>query len=143
VDRALILQPMRRWREQICARAALIVTPSAAVLPPGTPRDRILELEWGADTARFRPDIEQPTPFLRPAGTVAVFAGAFRSWHGGIHRVDATRQRHGGGRRDVSAVFIGDGPELPAVRAAARGNDRLVFTGAVPHHLMPACLATA
>jgi glycosyltransferase involved in cell wall biosynthesis len=143
LDRVLIVRPMRRWRERLCARAAVIVTPSAAILPPATPRDRILELEWGADTTRFRPGVEQPTPFLRPAGTVAVFAGAFRSWHGAIHLADAIRELHERGRRDVSAVFIGDGPELASVRAAARGTDRIVFTGAVPHDLMPACLAAA
>jgi glycosyltransferase involved in cell wall biosynthesis len=38
-------------------------------------------------------------------------------------------------------VFIGDGPELPRVRAMAAGLDGIVFTGAVPHELMPASLA--
>ena len=37
LDRALVVQPMRRWRESICAAADLIVTPSASILPPGTP----------------------------------------------------------------------------------------------------------
>src|SRR5215212_352997 len=55
IDRVLIVEPMRRWREQICARADLIVTPAASILPPGTPARKILELEWGADTDRFRP----------------------------------------------------------------------------------------
>src|SRR3954468_5689965 len=50
IDRALLLEPMRRWRERICARADLIVAPSAAILPPGTPASKIVELEWGADT---------------------------------------------------------------------------------------------
>ena len=41
-------------------------------------------------------------------------------------------------------MFIGDGPELPA-RAATppQGLDGVVFTGAVPHEQMPACLAAA
>jgi glycosyltransferase involved in cell wall biosynthesis len=40
-------------------------------------------------------------------------------------------------------VFVGDGPELPRVRAAARGIDSILLAGAVPHHHMPAVLARA
>jgi glycosyltransferase involved in cell wall biosynthesis len=143
LDRALVVQPMRRLRERICAQADLIVTPSAAILPPDTPSRKIVTLEWGADTDRFHPDIEGPLPFLRPAGIVAVFAGAFRSWHGAIHLVRAIRQLHDRGLREVAAVFIGDGPELPRVRDEARGLHNVVIAGAVPHALMPACLAAA
>ena len=58
LDRALVVEPMRRWRERICSRADLIVTPSAAILPRSTPARKILRLEWGADTNRFRPDAD-------------------------------------------------------------------------------------
>jgi glycosyltransferase involved in cell wall biosynthesis len=141
IDRALLVEPMRRWREHICAKSDVIVTPSAAILPPHTPIQKIVELEWGADTDRFRPDATGEVPFARPAGTVAVFAGAFRSWHGAVHLAAAIRDLHARGRRDIGAVFIGDGPELPRVRAMAAGLDGIVFTGAVPHELMPASLA--
>jgi glycosyltransferase involved in cell wall biosynthesis len=141
LDRALIVQPMRRWRERICAQADLIVTPRAAILPPSTPRAKIVELEWGADTERFRPGARGPLPFARPAGTVAVFAGAFRAWHGAIHLADALRDLQARGRTDIGAVFIGDGPELPRVRDAAAGLSNVVFSGAIPHTQMPACLA--
>ena len=143
LDRALLVRPMRRWRERICAAADVIVTPSAAILPPETPRDRILELEWGADTVRFHPGARGPLPFTPPAGVIAVFAGAFRNWHGAIHLADAIRTLRGRSRREISALFIGDGPELPAVRAAATGLDGIVFTGALPHAVMPAALAAA
>ena len=141
IDRALLFQPMRRWRERICARADIIVTPSAAILPAGTPPARIVELEWGADTELFRPDVAGPAPFARPAETVAVFAGAFRSWHGAEHLATAIRQLRERGRRDIGAVFIGEGPELPRVRQAARGLGGVLFTGALPHDRMPAALA--
>ena len=141
LDRALIVEPMRRWRERMCAQSDLIVTPSAAILPAGIPASRVLEVEWGADTGRFRPGVRGPVPFERPAATVAVFAGAFRSWHGAVHLADAIRRLRERGRRDIGAVFIGDGPELPAVREAARGLDAVVFTGAVAHDRMPSSLA--
>jgi glycosyltransferase involved in cell wall biosynthesis len=143
LDRALVVQPMRRWRERMCERADLIVTPNAKILPPQTPAAKIVEVEWGADTDRFRPEATGPIPFARPQGLVALFAGAFRSWHGAIHLVRALRELRRRGRGDIAAVFIGDGPELPAVQSEAAGLDRVLFTGPVPHDLMPACLATA
>jgi glycosyltransferase involved in cell wall biosynthesis len=144
LDRLMFVEPMRRWRENMVAAADLIVTPSAAILPRGTPPEKIAVLEWGADTDRFRPGATGHVPFVRPAGTVAIFAGAFRRWHGAIDFVRAIRALKERGRTDVSAVLIGDGPELPAVRAEAQGlGDHVRFTGAVPHTRMPATLAAA
>lgn len=143
LDRALIVQPMRRWRERLCRLADIIVTPDPAIVPAAVPRDRIKRLEWGADTDRFRPGIVEPLPFERPAATVAVFAGAFRSWHGAIHLVDAIKHVRERGRHDIGAVFAGDGPELERVRKAAEGIASIVFAGAVPHRRMPGLLAQA
>jgi glycosyltransferase involved in cell wall biosynthesis len=141
LDRALLFEPMRRWREYLCALADLIVTPSTAILPAQTPASKILQLEWGADTDRFRPGIQGAVPFDRPADTVAVFSGAFRNWHGTIHIITALRELRARGRHDIGAVLIGDGPELSRVREAAQGLDGVVFTGALPHDRIPACLA--
>jgi glycosyltransferase involved in cell wall biosynthesis len=143
IDRVLVIQPMRRWRDRLCDRADLIVTPTARILPPGTRPEKVVELEWGADTDRFRPDASGPLPFTRPFGTVAVFAGAFRAWHGAIHLVRAIRELRRRHVDDVAAVFIGDGPQLSTVRADAAGLDGVIFTGAVEHDRMPACLAAA
>ena len=77
------------------ALADVIVTPSAAILPPGTPAIAIRVLEWGADTDRFHARRAGPAPFVRPpAPTVAVFAGAFR----------ALARRDPPGRRDRDAA---------------------------------------
>ena len=119
LDRALLVEPMRRWRERLCANADLIVTPSAAILPPAMPPEQIVELEWGADTDRFHPGAEGEPRSCAPPSTVAVFAGAFRSWHGAVHLVAAIESCAARGRTDVGAVFVGDGPELPRVREAA------------------------
>jgi len=143
VDRMLLVEPMRRWRERICRRASVIVTPSAPILPPGTPPSKVLELEWGADTTRFHPGATGPLPFTRPPGVLAVFAGAFRRWHGAGRLVEAMRHLRDRGIEDVKAVLIGDGPELPRVRSATQGLDSVTFTGPVAHDSMPACLAAA
>jgi glycosyltransferase involved in cell wall biosynthesis len=143
LDRALIVEPMRRWRDRMCAQADLIVTPAATILPPETPADRIVELEWGADTDRFTPDAKGPVPFERPPGTLALFAGAFRSWHGAIDFVRAMRLLADRKITTISAVLIGDGPEKGRAEAEASGLERVLFTGALPHDRMPACLAAA
>jgi glycosyltransferase involved in cell wall biosynthesis len=143
LDRALVVEPMRRWRERICASSDVIVTPSAAILPPATPSRKVVVLEWGADTGRFRPDAGGPLPFARPPGAVAVFAGAFRIWHGAVHFVRAMKRLRERGAAGLSALLIGEGPELASVKTEAAGLDNVIFAGAVPHDAMPACLAAA
>ena len=143
LDRALVVQPMRRWRERICRSADVIVTPSAAILPAETPSSKVVVLEWGADTDRFRPGAAGALPFTRPSGTLAVFAGAFRSWHGASNLVRAMKRLNERGVSGLSAVLIGDGPELESVKAEAAGLQNVIFPGAVPHDRMPACLAAA
>jgi glycosyltransferase involved in cell wall biosynthesis len=143
LDRALVFEPMRRWRERICEQADVIVTPSAAILPSSTPRSKILELEWGADTDLFRPDAPGKAAFERPAPIVAIFAGAFRSWHGAIHLARAIHDLRTRGRSDIGAVFVGDGPELGRVRAETAGLEGIAITGAIAHAAMPAALRAA
>jgi glycosyltransferase involved in cell wall biosynthesis len=143
VDRALLFEPMRRWRERLAARADLIVTPNTATLPPGTPPAKVVSVEWGADTDRFHPGARGPLRFERPPGLLAVFAGAFRSWHGAVDLVRAIRLLRERQRRDISALLIGEGPELPRARREAASLDGVLFTGAIPHDEMPAYLAAA
>jgi glycosyltransferase involved in cell wall biosynthesis len=143
LDKLLIVQPMRRWRESVCDAADLIVAPSVAMLPAATDPAKIVRLEWGADTVRFHPGASGDVPFPRQSGNVAIFAGAFRSWHGAIHLVRAMRELGRRGRSDVTAVLVGDGPELPHVRAEAAGLENVHFTGPVAHERMPALLAAA
>jgi glycosyltransferase involved in cell wall biosynthesis len=65
IDRALLVEPLRRWRDWQCRVADRIVTPTAAILPAWVPAARIIETEWGADTDRFRPDV--PPAALDPS----------------------------------------------------------------------------
>ena len=145
LDRALLVEPMRRWRERQCAMAHLIVSPTRAILPPSVPASRVLEIEWGADTDRFTPDATGSIPFERREGeTIAVFAGAFRPWHGAAQIVDAIRMLRARGRHDIRAVLIGTGPEHARVcEMAAPLGDAVVLTGPLSHESMPAALAAA
>jgi glycosyltransferase involved in cell wall biosynthesis len=144
LDRAMLVEPMRRWRERQVRWADLIVTPSRRILPATVDAARVLEIEWGADTARFHPDAAGGIPWSREPGTiVAVFAGAFRAWHGAGQLVEAVRLLHSRGRHEYRAVLIGDGPERPGIERAARGVNGITFAGRVPHAAMPAALAAA
>jgi alpha-maltose-1-phosphate synthase len=145
VDRLLLVEPMRRWREWQCRTADLIVTTDRAILPPDTPAAKVVETEWGADTVRFHPGASGPVPFARQSGDlIAVFAGAFRAWHGVGRLIDALAAlaRRGSPWR---AVLIGDGPERPVLeaRVAAERLTRVAFTGSLPYDAMPAALAAA
>jgi glycosyltransferase involved in cell wall biosynthesis len=84
-------------------------------------------------------------PFVRqPGDLIAVFAGAFRAWHGVGRLVDAmiALERRGSPWR---VILIGDGPERPALeaRVAAERLTRVAFTGSLPYAAMPAALAAA
>ena len=144
LDRLLIAEPMRRWREWQCRVADLIVTPTREILPAGTPAARVIETEWGADTDRFRPDAPQATLPVQDR-IIVVFVGAFRTWHGVLHLVRAMEQLRARGRRDFQAVLIGDGPERPGVeaRVTAAGLDNVTLLGARPHDEIPGYLAAA
>jgi glycosyltransferase involved in cell wall biosynthesis len=146
VDRLLLVQPMRRWREWQCDHAHLFIAPSRRMIPPHVPAGRILKVEWGADTDRFHPRAKAgaASPFSRTdSDTVAVFSGAFRAWHGAIHLVEAIRRLRARGRQDIKAVLIGAGPELMRVREAAADLDGVTFTGALAHESVPEFLAAA
>jgi glycosyltransferase involved in cell wall biosynthesis len=151
LDRALIVEPMRRWRDRICRATDLFVTPSAAILPAWVDRSRVLETEWGADTERFRPRTDRVAGHrlqvagrdLDPSRIWCVFAGAFRAWHGAARLTAALAELHRRGDTRFGGLLIGDGPERAAAERAAAGVPDIVFTGAVPHADLPSCLAAA
>ena len=82
-------------------------------------------------------------PFTRDGRTLAVFAGAFRRWHGAAHLVRAMDLLERRGRTDIAAILIGDGPERPGVEAMATHVKGIRCVGAIPHDRMPAALAAA
>jgi glycosyltransferase involved in cell wall biosynthesis len=144
LDQALLIEPMRRWRDRICRHAQLFVTTTADILPAWIDRARVLEIEWGADVDHFRPRPGAPRRFVAdPTRIQCVFAGAFRSWHGVVQLSAALARLHAAGDHRFGAILIGDGPERAAAERAARDVPGIVFTGALPHAELPAALASA
>ena len=144
LDKVLLFEPMRRWREALCASADLIVTPAAAILPSGyaAVEDRRSRVGCGY---RPIPSRSSRSGAVRPSASarLAVFAGAFRSWHGAIHLVRAMAALEQRGRSDIGAVLIGDGPERPRSRRLRKASAESSCIGAIPHEAMPAALAAA
>jgi glycosyltransferase involved in cell wall biosynthesis len=144
LDRALVIEPMRRWRDRLCRMTDLFITPTADILPPWVEKRRVVEVEWGADVVEFHPAATGPLPFTPdPSRVTCVFAGAFRSWHGVVQLAAALARLHDAGDHRFGAVLIGDGPERAAAEQVVKGVPGVVFTGAIPHAQMPACLAAA
>jgi starch synthase len=144
LDRGLVVEPMRRWRDRICRQTDLFVATTADILPSWVERRRVLEIEWGADIEHFRPGVSGRLPFaLDPDRVWCVFAGAFRSWHGAINLAATLARLHQSGDQRFGALFIGDGPERQAVARAARDVPAVIFTGALAHAVLPAALAAA
>jgi glycosyltransferase involved in cell wall biosynthesis len=134
--------PMRRYAELQCSWAARIVTPLHTTVPAGIPREKIVELPWGADVERFSPtDRADLDRGLRPPNVV--FMGSFRAWHGVTDGVRAALQLIDAGH-SLQMTLIGDGPERAAAEAlAARQPNRFHFLGAIPYAQVPAELAKA
>ena len=144
--------PMRRWAVTQCRWAARIVTPLHTTVPPEIPREKIVELPWGANVERFAPAEQLEANGLRraasdshlkPLAPVVVFLGSFRAWHGVLDFVRAAGLLLGQGR-DARFLLVGDGPERAAAEELAQvWPGRFTFTGAVPYEQVPALLAGA
>lgn len=142
--------PLQRWAVAQCRMAARIVTPLHTTVPAPIARDKIVELPWGANVDRFKPQNDhQATQQLRaqlgipPDRSIVVFLGSFRAWHGvgdfvaaGLRLLDAGE--------NVQMLLIGSGPERAATEAAVgRWQERFTFAGSVDHDRVPDYLALA
>ena len=148
--------PMRRWALTQCRWADRIITPLHTTVPPEIPREKIVELPWGANVDQFSPgngqevignrvrqSEELPSPITSDLSPTVVFLGSFRAWHGANDFVKAAAMLLALGY-DCQFLLIGDGPERAAAeRLAAAWSGHFIFTGAVPYDQVPGLLARA
>jgi glycosyltransferase involved in cell wall biosynthesis len=108
----------------------------------GTPEARIIVTPTGVDVDLFAPLAESDRAERRAAlglsdRFVVGWVGSFRNFHGLEQTVASVE-----GIPDASLLFVGDGPERPAIEALARARGvHAVFTGTVPHSALPRDLA--
>jgi glycosyltransferase involved in cell wall biosynthesis len=136
LDAALLVRPMRRYREHLCHAASALVAPLLEIVPPfAQPKTELVT--WGANVDSFHPgrrSIALRDELGVPRDAVAVvFCGSFRPWHG-VAILEAAARRLAA-RPELYFVLVG-GPERgPGV--GYRGT-RL---GRVDHARMPDVLA--
>jgi len=85
IDRTLLAQPMRRYREGLCAQASALVSPLIEIVPEAA-RVKTEVVTWGANVERFCPERRSAATRRElgvPEGAMVVlFSGSFRPWHG-------------------------------------------------------------
>jgi glycosyltransferase involved in cell wall biosynthesis len=147
----LALVGLARWVERLTWRTADRVLPVTQVLANHCtqhavdPR-RITVIPNGVGQEFLHLDADAGAKVRRQHGLdrslVLGFTGFMRPWHGLDRVIDLIADSDP--KLDLRLLLVGDGPARQdlARRAESRGvADRIVFTGVVPRHLMPAYVA--
>ena len=135
---ALLLRPLRRYREGLCRTAAALVSPLLEIVPEFA-RAKTQVVSWGANVDAFAPGgrneaLRRGLGIPEHAVTV-LFSGSFRPWHG-VHVLEAAARRLVA-RPDLFFLLVGGGRT-----GQARGyRGRLL--GALPYERMPEVVAAA
>lgn len=137
LDAALLVRPLRRYREGLCRQARALVAPLLEIVPEFA-RARTTVVTWGANVEAFTParrSAELRRELGVPAGATAVaFVSSFRPWHGAhVLRAAAESLRE---REDLFFVLVGGERRGPA--AGFRG----VELGRVDYARLPALVAS-
>jgi alpha-maltose-1-phosphate synthase len=140
LDLALVVRPMRRYREALCRRASALVAPLREIVPAFA-RDKTEVVTWGANVERFRPDLrraELRRAWGAPDGAaVVLFSGSFRPWHG-VHVLEEAA-RALATREDLFFVLVGGSDTGTGAGRGYRGRQ----LGALAYERMPEVVAAA
>jgi len=111
--------------------------------------EKVVVFPNGVDVDRFTPDLESAASVRRTlqteGGPSIVFVGGFYPWHD-VNTLLAAFALVVTDVPSARLVLVGDGAARPAAgrRVTELGlQDRVIFTGAVPHAEVPAMLAAA
>lgn len=120
---------------------------TAPHLIPERYHHKLVEVSWGANIERFRPDIDGSALRKKlgygPEHFVIAYTGAYYPWHGLDTLVEAAGKL---GAPEVRFLLVGDGQLRPAIeqRIAEAGlGDRFQAIGKVPYSSVPEHLAAA
>ncbi len=136
LDAALLVRPLRRYRERLCREARALVAPIREIVPAFA-RDKTSIVTWGANVEAFAPARRSPEArrFLGipESAVVVLFSGSFRPWHG--VKVFEAAARRLGSRADIFFLLVGG-----EARGAGVGY-RGMRLGAQPYERMPEIVA--
>jgi glycosyltransferase involved in cell wall biosynthesis len=153
LDRTILFNRLKWWAEQQCRWAYRIVTPLHTTVPPSIPREKIVELAWGAniekfDRSRISPEEAQKLRKvlnIPETARVAAFAGSFRHWHGVDALIKAARLAI---PQDDQLYFLllGGGALYEQLKTEVKDtglDNRIIMLGAITYDRMPLYLALA
>jgi glycosyltransferase involved in cell wall biosynthesis len=136
LDAALLLRPLRRYREGLVRQAAALVAPILEIVPEWA-RAKTELVTWGANVEAFSPERRSDAARAGlgiPEGAAAIlFSGSFRPWHGVRVFEDAARRL----RERADLFFLLAGGDRSGPGQGYRGR-RL---GSLPYERMPELLA--
>ena len=144
-DRAILLRPLARIRNELVRKASAVVTPLPTIVPEDVPVEKIHRVHWGANVERFRPDVARKRLPIPEKAKVVVFSGSFRSWHGADLLVRAA-SRVLSHDPEAFFLFVGAGPTWEETRLLAQRlgiESAVLFTGPVAYDEMPSYLRVA
>ncbi|MEA2212394.1 MAG: hypothetical protein QOF83_2342, partial [Solirubrobacteraceae bacterium] len=133
----------------ILQRADLVgaVSANAAedLIAAGADPNRVRVVPNGVNVSRFADAEPMPLPASFRGGFIVCFVGLFYPWHGVRFLAEAFGLLHGD-RRDARLLLVGDGEELPSVRAILERHGALEsshLTGLVARAEAPRYMAAA
>lgn len=133
----LLFGGLRRRREKIAKASNLIVTPIDSIIPEPF-REKVKEIEWGADTEAFEPAYLPDREIIRMEKGFAedelllIHFGSLRKWHGLEKLLEAFQKARPALQRPARLIILGPSPNLTA--------ENVQFVGEVPHSDLPSWL---
>ncbi len=130
----MLLGALRRRREKIAEAADLIITPIDEIIPEKF-REKVREIEWGADTEAFEPAYLPDREILRMGkgfsdeDLLIIHFGSLRKWHGLEKLLEAFQTARSSIKRPAKLVILGPEPGIQA--------EGVHFAGVVPHPELP------
>jgi glycosyltransferase involved in cell wall biosynthesis len=128
---------LKKRRERIASAASLIISPMKEIVPEQF-RNKVREIEWGADTKLFDPESSPDRASLRsqygysPDEILLVHFGSLRKWHGLVKLLEAFDMARPKFKRSVRLIVIGPKNEIT--------RPDVQFVGNIPHEQLPAWL---
>jgi starch synthase len=138
LDAAMIVRPMRRYRESLVRSASALISPLREIVPPFAHAKTHL-VTWGANVESFQPgkrsEARRKAWGASASTCVILFSGSHRPWHGVHTLLDAARELRN--REDL--LFVLAGGDRAGVASDFNGR----FLGRVPYADMPEVTASA
>ncbi|NWJ44242.1 MAG: glycosyltransferase family 4 protein [Chloroflexi bacterium] len=153
LDRAVFFNRLKWWSEKQCFWATRIITPLHTTIPAAIPREKIIELPWGANVDMFNPTRIKPSEQIRlrqelgipEKAHVLAFAGSFRHWHGVEVLLEAAKLAIPQDK-DLFILMLGGGPLFEHIQKEVVDSgltERVILTGAISYQKMPLYLSLA